>query len=239
MIESEKFVASGWLGLILGTKMWYAFWPSAVASPTAFTMQMDALCREIGERGKPKQRKKILADRVPTLDADGRLQLRLDPVPATSGASTAAAAALPVATTDAIESSAGAIIQLIMAELREVRNQAERQAQRFTDEQRPPAPRVAVTPEQLAAAQDRLARLFTAELISQDNVHQLEDSVADFIELSASVGPITCEMLSVGSVGTPREHFAAAAKVYLIVALSEGISSDAGLARQLNRKVCI
>eukprot|EP01047_Picozoa_sp_COSAG01_P008653 COSAG01_NODE_343_length_18564_cov_10.381099_1_plen_267_part_10 len=41
-----------WLGLILGTKLWFAFFPSAVPTEAAFSQQMDRLARELGERGR-------------------------------------------------------------------------------------------------------------------------------------------------------------------------------------------
>lgn len=51
MLE-QGYKANGWLGLILGTRLWYAFFDEAVATDEAFTQQMDSLTREIGDRGK-------------------------------------------------------------------------------------------------------------------------------------------------------------------------------------------
>ena len=45
-------VLQGWLGLLLGTRLWYPFHPAAVQAEDAFTKQMDQVVREIGERGK-------------------------------------------------------------------------------------------------------------------------------------------------------------------------------------------
>ena len=43
---------TGWLGLILGTRLWYPFHPEAVQTDESFTRQIEATVREIGERGK-------------------------------------------------------------------------------------------------------------------------------------------------------------------------------------------
>eukprot|EP01052_Picozoa_sp_SAG31_P023458 SAG31_NODE_1935_length_6872_cov_11.115163_2_plen_266_part_00 len=250
----DKFVASGWLGLILGTKMWCeyydsrlfhnrsdltkndchhtdAFWPSAVATPASFTQQMDALCREIGDRGKPKHQELSVDPAQPPKETMLQPQQNSAITPA------AVSSHMPLATTDGIGTVAETFIETIMTDLREIRSQVEQQSQRITDELRPPSPQILVMPEQLVAVQARINLLFKAEIITQDEVHLLEDSIADFILLSASVGLVTREMLSVGSMGKPCEHFAQAAKVHVIVALSEGIESDAGFARQLRRKV--
>lgn len=68
----ESFKPTGWLGLILGTRMYYRFYPQAAAGETddAFMQQMNALTREIGDRGKPK-----LADA-------GRMSEAIPPAPA-------------------------------------------------------------------------------------------------------------------------------------------------------------
>jgi hypothetical protein len=48
----EGYEADGWLGLLLGTSMWYALYGETIANETAFEARMDALCREIGHRGR-------------------------------------------------------------------------------------------------------------------------------------------------------------------------------------------
>jgi cell division septum initiation protein DivIVA len=44
----------GWLGLILGNSLWYPFYSDAVDTDEKFSQRMDALVREVGERGKIK-----------------------------------------------------------------------------------------------------------------------------------------------------------------------------------------
>ena len=48
----EGYEADGWLGLLLGTSMWYGFFGDTLSSSSAFDGRMDALCREIGVRGR-------------------------------------------------------------------------------------------------------------------------------------------------------------------------------------------
>jgi hypothetical protein len=49
---TQGYEADGWLGLLLGTSMWYAFYGDALSSGSVFDGRMDALCREIGVRGR-------------------------------------------------------------------------------------------------------------------------------------------------------------------------------------------
>jgi hypothetical protein len=49
---TEGYEADGWLGLLLGTSMWYAFYGTTLSSESAFDSRVDSLCREIGGRGR-------------------------------------------------------------------------------------------------------------------------------------------------------------------------------------------
>jgi hypothetical protein len=225
--------------------MWTAFWPSAVATPAAFAQQIDLLCRELGDRGKPKRAPPALtsgrhqrSEGVPPPSSGGKAPTALDS--ALTSAATEKPAANPAAA-DGLGASAGTVIELIMGELKEARGQMQRQSERLEDALRPAVPQPIVTPEQVEHAQSRIAALFGAELLSQDETYALEDAVADFLELNAVVGVISHEMVFAndsGHGGTPAKRFAAAATVLAVVSLSEGIPSDSALARQLRRKVC-
>ena len=50
MLE-EGYRANGWLGMLLGVRMWYAFCGAVLASEGAFEGKMEELCRELGDRG--------------------------------------------------------------------------------------------------------------------------------------------------------------------------------------------
>ena len=51
MVE-EGYRADGWLGMLLGTRLYYVFFGSTLSSDAAFEGKMEELCRELGERGK-------------------------------------------------------------------------------------------------------------------------------------------------------------------------------------------
>jgi len=47
----EGYEADGWLGLLLGTSVWYALYGATLATESAFEDRMGALSRELGSRG--------------------------------------------------------------------------------------------------------------------------------------------------------------------------------------------
>ena len=51
MLE-EGYNARGWLGMMLGVRLWYGFYGATLASEGAFERKVDDLCRELGQRGK-------------------------------------------------------------------------------------------------------------------------------------------------------------------------------------------
>ena len=73
----------------------------------------------------------------------------------------------------------------------------------------------------------RLEALHAAQLLSDDELFALEDCVADFIEAQASYDVVTMEAVNANR---------AIGKVHKLVALGEGMPSDAMFARQLRRK---
>ena len=52
LMLTQGYEADGWLGLLLGTSMWYGFYGETLSDGSAFEARMDALCREIGCRGR-------------------------------------------------------------------------------------------------------------------------------------------------------------------------------------------
>ena len=51
MLE-EGYNARGWLGMMLGVRLWYGFFGATLASEDAFEGKMEELCRELGQRGQ-------------------------------------------------------------------------------------------------------------------------------------------------------------------------------------------
>ena len=52
LMMQEDYKAKGWLGMLLGVRLWYGFYGSVLESEAAFEGKTDELCRELGERGK-------------------------------------------------------------------------------------------------------------------------------------------------------------------------------------------
>ena len=48
----EGYEADGWLGMLLGTSMWYGFYGDALSSESGFESRVDSLARELGARGR-------------------------------------------------------------------------------------------------------------------------------------------------------------------------------------------
>lgn len=90
------------------------------------------------------------------------------------------------------------------------------------------APTVAISQEQLAALQSRLEALHAAQLLTDDELYCLEDICADVIELESSLG---AQLAAAVAQANP-----VIAKASKLVALSERMSGDAALARQLRRR---
>ena len=44
--------ANGWLGMMLGVRLWYGFYGSVLTSAEAFEGKVEELCRELGGRGQ-------------------------------------------------------------------------------------------------------------------------------------------------------------------------------------------
>ena len=80
----KGYSAKGWLGLILGTRMWYSFWDADQDDDAAFERRLDAVIREIGDRGKLMLPEAVTPFREPT------------PAPAPAPKRTPAPAPVPV-----------------------------------------------------------------------------------------------------------------------------------------------
>ena len=52
LMMEDDYKAKGWLGMLLGVRLWYGFHGLVLESEGAFEGKMDELCRELGQRGK-------------------------------------------------------------------------------------------------------------------------------------------------------------------------------------------
>jgi hypothetical protein len=65
LMLQEGFRPQGWLGLILGTRLYFNFYPSAVQTEPEFQTQIEALTREVGDRGKVQAANVVVSEGVP------------------------------------------------------------------------------------------------------------------------------------------------------------------------------
>ena len=55
LMMEDGYRAKGWLGMLLGVRLWYGFYGATLESEGAFEGKVDELCRELGERGKEQR----------------------------------------------------------------------------------------------------------------------------------------------------------------------------------------
>eukprot|EP01047_Picozoa_sp_COSAG01_P072117 COSAG01_NODE_11381_length_1948_cov_3.327204_1_plen_525_part_10 len=71
MLE-EGYSPNGWLGMLLGVRLWYGFYGSVLGSEGAFEGKVEELCRELGDRG-------LKAAQVATQSVSGDASLSTQP----------------------------------------------------------------------------------------------------------------------------------------------------------------
>ena len=52
LMAQQDYSPKGWLGLILGTRLWYPMWDAEKDDDAAFEKRLDNVVREIGDRGR-------------------------------------------------------------------------------------------------------------------------------------------------------------------------------------------
>jgi hypothetical protein len=94
-----------------------------------------------------------------------------------------------------------------------------------------PTPKELIPAEQLVALQSRLGQLHAAQMLTDDELFVTEDMIADFLELKADArGAITVDTVFGGAA------IQTIGKLHKLIVMSEGLVSDAALARQMRRK---
>lgn len=100
-----------------------------------------------------------------------------------------------------------------------------------------PAPPLEISGAQLEDLQERLHAMHSTGLLNNACYLELEDRIADFIQLRASAGGTADN--AVASVSwVPHELYIASDQMSQLVELSAGMSRDQSFARQLIRKFC-
>ncbi len=266
----EGYRASGWLGLLIGSKLYFSFHPAAVETDADFSKQMDAVERELGDRGRAASCK--MSEGVPPSVA-GQTPSQA-PAPARALAQAPAPTPIPAhsltpepasasdrsftpsmqlsspmpAQLNNSDVTASLVSVLLEHEERQQKLMLEREeklrqeakaekdelrqeiatmwaATQKLREEAPPAE--AISEAQMVALQGRLEALHEAELLSDDEMFTLGDMIADFAEARAAIGVVTMENVH-------TNH--AIGKVHKVIAVSETVSRDSMLARQLRRK---
>ena len=243
-------------GMILGTRLYYSFFPEDVADEAVFQERMDSVCHEIGDRAQQVQvrtQEAVPPHRVrpatlpaapappptPTLaSATPRRSKAPSPGPAASmGPSPSMQESIVLSPPDS-----SALIERLLEQQKQMMIEQREYMEAKLDakdmelhtrleQQRAQltlAPSKAIVSDgQLAALQTRLEGMHTSKLLSPEELHAMEDLCADFLELKAVVGVVTNDMLV---------SHDAVAKIVKLVGLSEHILSDATFARQARRK---
>ena len=92
----------------------------------------------------------------------------------------------------------------------------------------PPPPEDLISQAQLAALQDRIKRLHDSKLWEDAALWAVEDMISDYLEVKAEIGgAVTRDVCSTSP---------AVRSLHCLVAVSDGLASDAAFARQCKRK---
>ena len=240
---------TGWLGLLLGSRLYFNFHDSAVKTEALFEQQIDAVERELAGRGKgaaegvPPAQTRALTKPTPTPT----------PAPAPTPAPTAVPAPIPTTAPPVPASSMPSSIQqqqvvspapgmfqhreddltlfqLMLEREDHMRQEAKAELEQLRDELKP---KPLLSEEALGALQVRLSVLHAAQLLNDEQLHELEDLCADYIELNTEApgGFVTAELARMSQDG-------GAWRLVRLARLSAGIEADASFARQAIRKFC-
>jgi hypothetical protein len=295
LMMTPNYRATGWLGLLLGSRLYFRFDTSTVGTETLFEQQMDAVERELAGRGKiiihqaggkgggggGGGARVGVAEGVPPAQTGNAVEsiefVQSSPAPAPAPApvpepAPAPAPAATVPTTSvsmkhthwqqqpspapAVVQQRGddhtlALLQLLLereertrqeakAEKAELRQEAraekaemDAKLDRLREELRPKPPADIISDEALSALQSRLVALHAAKLCNDEQLYELEDLCADYVELKTAApgGIVTHELAGMAQGG-------AAWRLVRLARLSEAIEKDSTFARQAIRKFC-
>ena len=233
MMENN-YRPTGWLGLLLGTRVYFNFHPAAIETEAAFMQQIDAVVRDLGDRGQAMPRRR--ASRV----AEGVPPATRSPAPAPAPAAAPAPAPTPpppdrapaAAVTPARSSERSftpsmrqlsaspavaaksvdeaALVEAVLGQQRLILEREEQLRAEVEARVRAEARAEASKLRDLLALQRRLEALHSAELLGDEELYAIEDTIAD---------------------GT-----ADGGQVAALVSLSATMATDGAFARQLRRK---
>lgn len=258
LMMEDGYKPTGWLGLLIGSRLYFNFHPAAVETDAAFLQQINAVVHELGERGKPKS-SSCVSEGVPhgsrsSLEPPALAQTPIRaPAPVAaidsngftpSMQSSQSLVAMQPSTTDV-----STLVEVMLEQQRLAREHEEtlrqeanaekaemelkvetlrQQMEALREEMKFSAMKPAIAQHRLAALQARIEALHTAKLLGEDETCALEDMIADFIEFKASLVGVVTLDTMSGNEN--------AVKLLKLVMLSEHIAADAAFARQARRK---
>ncbi len=204
--------------------MWYPFHSAAIETDDGFETSIVNLLREIGDRGKPKLKGAVVTEGVPPARARPQAPA-LAPAVAPAPAAASAAAPAPVVEQSLSPSSFAEMLTF----LREERQEEKMERQKFesnlkaelerSKEEMKEALEFSLRAKQqhlrdgeLAILLARLETLHEAQLLGDDELHAVEDAIAD------------------------SEEATDVDVVSKLIALSKKMRSDRAFARQLTRR---
>ena len=229
LMVQKDYKAKGWLGLVLGARLWHSFWDADKDDNESFEKRVDTLVAELGARGKQLPGKATIPAPGPTVA----------PSPAPSAASVAHSApadqakAVQKKRAQALSGGTGhddapqsqqspahaAAVSTTFAELLAILNQRESLIEARLEREKTAVIQAQrrVSAEQIDALQHRLHSLLETGMLEEETFCACEDTIADNVQAMALGSAATDELVR-------------------IVALSERFATDVSLARQLRRK---
>ena len=207
MMMSWPYKANGWLGMILGTHLWYGFFGDTLDIDEKFDQKIKEMCSAIDAfRPEPAEEPEPPPEPTPA------------PAPAPAPAPKAKAKGpqdVPITAGGASRPAPGNAATAVAPA---------------------PAPAVAVSSQalvtmpQVQALEARLDALEEAGLLSAEEAELAEDILADFVVFRQSIAPlpITAEVIRAS---------AAACALHTMLGLAEAFAVDRKFARQLRRQV--
>eukprot|EP01052_Picozoa_sp_SAG31_P008665 SAG31_NODE_441_length_15661_cov_17.905423_8_plen_230_part_00 len=227
----------------MGTRLYYKFHGDDLSDNLGFETRMDSLTREIGDRAKvhqaPLQGSTQAAGQGATQVSDLVLTAHTPVAAATGNAglqSTVTADSLAL-----IEKLLGELLQREQIEKKDAeaeKMQMQTDIARLQREIKSQKEDL-ITADQIAALQQRLQIMHGKQLVNDDELHHVEDVIADFVELKLLTGNrmITEKMVYHCFPGRSNVQFTIVANLHKLVHLSETLIEDGALARQMRRKV--
>eukprot|EP01052_Picozoa_sp_SAG31_P017576 SAG31_NODE_1209_length_9381_cov_2.526611_2_plen_326_part_00 len=176
MTIQANYRARGWLGLILGSRLWYPFYPAAIDTKAKFLQQIDAVTKEIGDRGRGQPKPvhhETIADAAPSSSSAAATALPSAQSSLATGPTgiPSQPPAVTLQSSDFVDPGAAAammvsVVTRLLEEAKLERHEAKLEGDRLRAQIPPPVE--AISAEDLAGLQARCERIHKAGLLDDD-----------------------------------------------------------------------